>query len=77
MSPNWIIQECEHCSTKVSGKSRFCPECKTAEGRRQMDADNIKHFEENGLKYNCEYCDNQAKRREEKAERDKFVEIQY
>ncbi len=64
MSPNWVIQECEHCGTKVSGKSRFCPECKTAKGRREMDEDNNRLFKKHGSEYNCEYCKEEQRKKE-------------
>ena len=66
------IQLCEHCGDKAVGSGRFCNDCKTAEGRRQMDEANVKHFKENGLEYNCEYCENVAKKRKEKVEREKL-----
>ena len=50
-----IIQICAHCSTPCSGK--YCPDCKTAKGRRDMDEANRKHFEEQGMaSYVCPVC---------------------
>ena len=70
------IQLCEHCSDKAVGSGRFCANCKTADGRREMDEANVKHFKDHGLEYHCDYCEGQVKEREEKAERDKRFKIE-
>jgi hypothetical protein len=48
MSP--IIIQCVHCGTKTSGK--YCLQCKTAEGRKEMDKNN----KELNPEYKCKVC---------------------
>lgn len=47
------IYLCEHCGNKTSGK--YCPSCKTAAGRKEIDEQNIAIMKENlakGFTYN-------------------------
>ena len=49
------INLCLHCSTQCGGK--YCPQCSTAQGRRDMDEANRLHFETNHLPpYECAGC---------------------
>ena len=53
-----IVQICVHCKTPCSGK--YCPNCRTAQGRRDMDEANRQHFKKHGLPpYECPVCDKQ------------------
>lgn len=46
---------CAHCGTQTNGK--YCPQCKTQAGRREMDDNNDKLFKKAGLKgYDCKVC---------------------
>jgi len=47
-----IITLCSHCSVQAKGKDKYCPQCKTAEGRREMDKNNKKL----NPKYKCKVC---------------------
>ncbi len=55
MAYGGAIQICFHCSTQCGGK--YCPDCATAQKRRDMDEANRKNFEEQGLPpYECKAC---------------------
>ena len=59
-----LVILCAHCSTECSGK--YCPNCQTADKRREMDEVNAKNFEEHGLHpYVCKVCEEEKRIREE------------
>lgn len=63
-----IITICKHCSTECSGK--YCPDCTTADKRREQDENNRKHFEECGLPlYICKVCVSEQTARDDIKER--------
>lgn len=48
---------CIHCSSELKGSGKYCLDCNTAEKRHLMDEENRKHFEKNGLIFQCKHCE--------------------
>lgn len=46
---------CAHCSIQI-GSGKYCSDCKTAAGRKEMDENNKKLFKKVGLEYKCKSC---------------------
>ena len=50
-----IVHICCHCGNYTNGK--YCPECSTAEKRKQQDEANDENlFKSCGKHYECSYC---------------------
>ena len=54
-----IIKVCSHCGEIISRsdtRKKFCNYCNSSGKRKEMDENNRKLFEENGLEYHCKFC---------------------
>ena len=54
---------CAHCGTQTN--SKYCPLCRTAAHRKEMDEANDKHFmKELGIHYVCPACTKNKEKKE-------------
>ena len=58
---------CTHCGERTTGK--YCGQCHTAEGRREMDSNNKQMFEGAGLVFRCNVCEKELIIKQHLAER--------
>ena len=56
-----VFYLCSHCGDPLTSATKFCDGCRTKEQRAKKDAENKKHFEENGLVFNCGFCETEKK----------------
>lgn len=47
---------CEHCGDQSGTAIKLCANCRTAEQRAKMDAENKAIFEAAGKVFRCSYC---------------------